>query len=487
MTPGRTLTEQITHLENNYKKEVLYKVPNGPKSLKTVCEQVEKYSKQGDQGYWLKIKDELYYVPQKKESPLMKISDDLYGLVTGANREFVDLGKFSKNSKGISFADDTIKGFRFVQTNGKIADNPESLYKGFGLDCLLETSLDSKNLLVTNTGVIRKTHGLTPYEWQFNKINPQKQLKETVKVSSYFKDGESAELLKNMTKDDLIKSFDELEKIKPENLKIGTYDVNGDNYNFISETLQLRKDYLKSFKEKMISEPQKLGESLYDYLVRIENLMPKPKAYECPMNDHLMMTLTKSQKDVLEKNYQIYKSMLSQKVMHNADSIMHKNSYIHNTPYQNFDEIIEHGLFSGQINIGKKVNGSSVGGNYTSTPAELDLFKVDNEQKIADYFKLSNRSVYEKGWLPQKGKEETITFILDANSITEDLAKSMVFHGNQIQNPTHWAIPMGVAPQTIEKIIVHPDLSSDKIQHMKALINQRGLDVKIFDINGNLL
>ena len=142
-----------------------------------------------------------------------------YAIVSSETIKKSTLSRFSKNSKGISFADDTIKGFRFVQTNGKIADNPEALYKGFGLDCLLETSLDSKNLLVTNTGVIRKTHGLTPYEWQFNKINPQKQLQETVNVSSYFKDGESAELLKNMTKDDLIKSFDELEKIKTANKK----------------------------------------------------------------------------------------------------------------------------------------------------------------------------------------------------------------------------------------------------------------------------
>lgn len=53
---------------------------------------------------------------------------------------------------------------------------------------------------------------------------------------------------------------------------------------------------------------------------------------------------------------------------------------------------------------------------------------------------------------------------------------------------SHRAVPYGVPANTIDRIIIQKELYTDEvILSMKDMIKKRGLDIKIYDMNGNLL
>ena len=484
---GRTLQEQITHLEKNYKKETVYTDLNR-KQGSFDGSPVEKYSIDGHKDFWLKINNELYYVPENQSYIINKYSDDVYKILTGSDaRIFEDLGHISKRQMVMGF-DNKIYGYKYLPSRADITQNPRLIYDAFGADCLFSTPVNAKNIIIYDEKAVRLQNGMQPYIWsELLAPTPQKLFSEKVtEISKAFKAGtESAELLKNMTREDLIKSLEKVDDIP--DAAISNLCRYENNYQFLIETLNKRKAYIKEFCNKLKNNPQLPAETMSEYTKRIESMMPEPKTYTAPMNDHLLKTLPKTKKDILEANWVEFQKLSGQKIVHNAADILQKDSLVHHAPLVNLESILDNGLVSGQINIGKKVMGSSVGGNTTSTPGQFDTFKVMKDESIKDYFILSNRSSYEQNWLPTSVKDHIVTFVVDNKSLSEKIKQSMQFHGNQIQNPTHFTIPFGVPANTIEKIVVSTKLQPQQIEHIKNAISKRGLDIKVYDIEGRLL
>ena len=53
---------------------------------------------------------------------------------------------------------------------------------------------------------------------------------------------------------------------------------------------------------------------------------------------------------------------------------------------------------------------------------------------------------------------------------------------------THRAVPIGVPANAIEKIIIPADAySPNAIKQLKDMISVRGLNIQVYDLNGNLL
>ena len=62
---------------------------------------------------------------------------------------------------------------------------------------------------------------------------------------------------------------------------------------------------------------------------------------------------------------------------------------------------------------------------------------------------------------------------------------NMAGHSNYI---THRAVPIGVPANTIEKIIIPTKTYTQKeIQQIKDMISAKGLNIQVYDLNGNLL
>ena len=484
---GRSLQEQIQHLEKNYKKETVYtdlNIRNGNAQGMPV----EKYSKDGHKDFWLKINDELYYIPENHSFVLNQYADEAYNIINGSNiRSAQEIGHISNRPVVMGF-DEKVYGYKYLSADSNIADNPQLIYEGFGIDCLLSTPVNSKNIIVSNGKAIRLQNGLQQYVWgKLLAPTPSKLFTENVsEISAAFKEGtESALLLKDMTRNDLIKSLEKTERIA--DAVCPKYCGNDNNFRFITETINTRKKYIKEFCNKLKNNPQLPDETMAEYTERIDAMMPKPKTYTAPINDHLTKTLSKEEKEIIETNWREFQKLSGQKIMHNATDVMEKDSLIHNAPLVNLESILDKGLVSGQVEIGKKVMGSSVGGNTTSTPGQFDTFKVLKDEKIKDYFILSNRSKYEENWLPTSVKDHVITFVIDNKCLPEKIKQSLQFYGNKIQNPTHYTIPFGVPSNTIEKIIVSNKLQPQQIENIKEQIAMRNLDIKVFDIDGRLL
>ena len=53
---------------------------------------------------------------------------------------------------------------------------------------------------------------------------------------------------------------------------------------------------------------------------------------------------------------------------------------------------------------------------------------------------------------------------------------------------THRAVPIGVPANAIEKILIRKEYySQEVIQQIKDIIAQKGLNIKLYDLEGNLL
>ena len=484
---GRNFIDQILHLNNNYKKESMFSNMNKTElSMKGVP--IEKFSKPGGSSCWYKIDDKLYYSPPHADSQIHKYVDEIYKAAGVQEHNITTLGRIGK-SKIVMFQPDS-HGYRFIESAGNISDNPKLLYDGFGVDCLLGNTINQKSILIANGKPIRVNNGLIPYE-MYNSdgrlITPQKMLTEFVDIAEYFNpNSPSFHLLKNMHREDLIPALGRVRRLKDTDILKGhTGDLC--NYPMIEETLIQRRNYILETMNKIAKTPRNIGEDNYTYLKRIETLMPKLKTYTAPINDTLKCSLTKAEKEIIERNWEEYKRLKKLNISHNATDEMVNGSYIHNLPLDNLDSVLKTGLVSGQVELGKtKIMGSSVGGDWSSTQGMLDTFKVCKTEKIKDYFVLKNRSGYEQGFLPKSGNNN-ITIVLNPKTLKGPIEQSIRYHGNLANNnPTHYTIPFGVAPQTIEKIIVN-NIPREKISKIKTLIKYQNLDIKLYNIDGTLL
>ena len=321
-----------------------------------------------------------------------------------------------------------------------------------------------------------------------------------------------------------------LEKcIQPQLLKNGSYIYQGsgetlriagiENPEFLKETLKARKTYLSYFELLCEETPQKSGESIAEYIKRVESMMPKTE-YSIPFDKVKMSsrvkkggltlaeTLTPSQKKLYEASGRAYKESRKLKIKHpETNDILTTDSMLHSSDIKSFNQILERGIVSGDFRPYCQ-QGSGTGWE-TLTPLCADFWDVRQSMKIKDYFSRKQFNMGENLFLPQLPNHSgnQIVFVVDKKSVNKTLMENS-FSVNRDPRPglqdtqldldgnmgghyeyvTHRAIPIGVPANSIDRVLIDPKYHlPENIQVMKKNIAAYNLDIKLYDFEGNLL
>jgi hypothetical protein len=108
---------------------------------------------------------------------------------------------------------------------------------------------------------------------------------------------------------------------------------------------------------------------------------------------------------------------------------------------------------------------------------------VKGEQSIPDYFNISNRHKYENDFMQYDNK---INYIINKDRVSQ-FNKSYLPRPDQKGLETHYTIPFGVPINTVDRIVVSPNLTKSEVDNMITVLKRKNLDIKIYDKNGNLL
>lgn len=220
--------------------------------------------------------------------------------------------------------------------------------------------------------------------------------------------------------------------------------------------------------------------------------------------------LSPEQKKVYTDSYEAFLASKDLKITHNATNTITSNNLLHSTKLESLLDdggILDNGIVPREI-TGKstaRLNGQNVD---TLTPLCSDVWDVQGASAITDYFDAGSSHWNNKGELnfmqfKLPGKSiSSIVVVLDKNSMSSQLVKnsfgvnqngqSILFeNGNMSRGhkyPTHRAIPIGAPSNSIEKIVIDPNwYGQSSIDALKNKIAKNGLDVKLFDYDGNLL
>ena len=460
---GRTISEQIQHLNQNWVKSVKSAHVQGQQNTLTQINNIELYTKQGKSTKYLKIGNELYYVPKdSQEYKAYEFVDNLYNKFLGQTRNIDKKGHF-----GFGFnKSDNFGAYKYIEADASIADYPNLLKDGFGLDCLLSTPISAKSVIVKNSQAVRLENGLTKYigyiGGSYGIKCPEELITQEVRISKYFEpESEAYDIVKNFTEKDISFSLKKLNKINENDLVIAhnkmTNLIDGD-YLRIEEQLKLRKEYLLKYAELIEQYPKKNTESMFEYLQKIESYLPKHKEVTVPIDDFVIKMEPDAVLRSVEENWQAFKQISKQKFVNSSTDILEDGTFTHNAMIDNLESILDNGLTTGQATLATKiVSGSNVGGNYTSTPAQLDTFIVRGKQSIKEYFNPSNRHQYENGFMQHNKK---VCYTIDKTRI-KDFQKTFKLRTEcgLRDLKTHYTIPFGVPASCIDRIIVRSDLS----------------------------
>ena len=288
------------------------------------------------------------------------------------------------------------------------------------------------------------------------------------------------------------------------------------NPNYLKETLIARKNYIMRFQEVCQDLPQREGENIQEYIKRVDTHIGK-KQYTIPFDKIHMSTecshveegmtmaerLTPSQKKIYEDSYRAYlvsgKNLMARP---SANNILTTDSMLHSTSIKNLDEILEKGVTSGDL---RGAFGSGTG-CQTQTPLCADFWDVQKNYSIKDYFTRPHYNPGEANFLPRIGgtsisRGKAMVVVVDKKKVASTLMENsfkvsehtsllykdanMAGHPNYI---THRAIPYGVPANTIDRIIIDSkSYTPDIIANIKGKILQKGLNIKLYDLQGNAL
>lgn len=503
---GRTLQEQIQHLENNYTSQKMF----------SKDKEVTLFTNPKTNSQWVKIDNDLYFIPEIN-SPNYDYANSVYSKITGQNTKSAEIHQLTP--KADPFVAEEIRVVPYFSNSDALVSNPKAIYKGFGLDCLFSTPVSSKYMFIDESGnCVRYRSGLEKFESRVIPYSEQTSIptvilkEKVIELSEHFQPNSSSyKYLKDMTRDELISSLESVSKLKDTDLiaqknMFRTIDVTG-----LEEKLITRKNYIKEFVEKCKQTPQKQGETMGQYTKRIESLMPnhfdRPSTLPF-MDNYLPNRLKKAEIEALEECYSDYLTLSKQKIVHNAGGVITPDNLLHGTSISNLESILDNGIVSGELNIGKKLTQSTAGGNATRTHAMADTFKVNKNETISEYFANANKQrthSQECEFLPINGSsnphKNNIAVIINKKvlpqSILENSFDASTKQGQKLQDlanfhsgvgfETHYAVPIGVPATSIDRIIVRPELELTEVARIKSEIAKRGLDIKVFNTDGVLL
>lgn len=222
--------------------------------------------------------------------------------------------------------------------------------------------------------------------------------------------------------------------------------------------------------------------------------------------------LSPEQKKVYTDSYEEFLASKDLKILHNATNSITENNLLHSTRLEYLlsdGGILDNGLAPREL-TGKASARNSSGIPDTMTPLCTDVWDVRGNTSIQGYFDPNKPH-----WVNGHGESnfmspnyndgshlQPIVVVLDKNSMSSKLiensfnvnnsGRSILFdNGNMSRGhnyPNHRAIPIGAPSNSIEKIIIDPRWYGDtNIQKLKNKISENGLDIKLFDYNGNQL
>lgn len=289
------------------------------------------------------------------------------------------------------------------------------------------------------------------------------------------------------------------------------------NPNYLKETLIERRNYIRRFREACRDISQNDGETIQEYVKRIDTHIAK-KEYTIPFDKILMseevghvekgMTmgerLSPSQKKIYDDSYKAYKvsskNLMARPV---ASNILTTDSMLHSTNIRNLDEILENGVTSGDL---RGAIGSGTG-CQTQTPLCADFWDIQKNYSIKDYFTRPRYNPGEANFLPRIGGvavsrgKGTMVVVVDKKKVASTLMENS-FKVSEHTSPlykdgnmaghmdyvTHRAVPYGVPANSIDRIIINAkSYKPDEIASIKNKITQKGLNIKLYDLQGNLL
>ncbi len=245
-----------------------------------------------------------------------------------------------------------------------------------------------------------------------------------------------------------------------------------------------------------------------NFNIPLSNRTPAGEYGRVSMND----ALSPESKQVYRDSYGAYLETKDQKIMHNATDMITEDNLLHGTPKLEYVlGILDNGLVPREISGNASARFKNGFIPETLTPMCSDVWDVHGNMSIKDYFDPKSAHWHHKGensFLSNRGKDHGAPFmiILDKKSMHPDLLNNS-FNVNQSGHsplindgaiggigdgvhdyPNHRAIPIGAPANAIDRIVVDTRrASSADIQAIRDKIASNGLDIDIYDMNGNLL
>ena len=473
-----------------------------------------------------------------------EIEEQLYGKSAQAKSEALaaDLYKAAGiNAPEINLIKDLNDN---IGTSSKFMDNLETpnaddianIRKGFAADCWLANwdALKDGNIMTQNGQAIRTDVGGSLC-YRAKGARKGIAFGENVnELTSFFTQQQSLskKYLEGMSRDELIASLNTVTTIDDKTITslVEKAKANGiSNPEFLKEMLIERRNYMKRFQNLCETNPQQSGESITDYVVRIQKATPKTTYniggksfdeipissriygnlnkydnYTAEVNSKVKMSehLTPSQKRIFESSYEALQNSKGRKIRHNANNILTTDNLLHGAQPKNIESILQNGLvsreYSGVVGA-KRPSGVDPG---SMTPMCADVWDVQDNYSIKDYFSREAWNDGEINFLPNPiRKTESVVIVFDKkavdpalldNSFSVSKQDSELYKdgnmGGYSTYITHRAVPVGLPSNAIDRIIVPTDIYGNSyIDLLSKQIQKSGLDIKIYDTNGNEL
>ena len=478
------------------------------------------------------------------DQEIARIENELYG--EGAQAKSEALAADLYRAAGINAPEIELITDRAgnTGTSSKFLDNLETpnaedianIRKGFAADCWLANwdALKEGNIMTQNGQPIRTDVGGSLC-YRARGARKGTAFGENVNELTSFFSGKSLsrKYLEGMSRDELIDSLKTVTTIDDKTIisLVEKAKANGiSNPEFLKEMLIERRNYMKRFQTLCEANPQKAGESIADYVARIQKATPKTtyniggrSFEEIPVssriygnltnraaveleyiNKHISIAehLTPSQKRIFEASYEALQNSRGRRIHHNATNVLTQDNLLHSTSPQNIESILQNGLvsreYSGQVGAGR-----SDGDPGSMTPMCADVWDVQDNYSIKDYFSQNRRwNEGEANFLPNPFRRSGgVVIVFDKKSVAPTLIDNsfsvskqdseLYKDGNMSGHrsyTTHRAVPVGLPSNAIDRIIVPTDIYGQSyINRLQQQIQKSGLDIKIYDTQGNLL
>lgn len=537
---------KIKELDSKYQSQITTVTVNGKK---VQIKRYINSQQGSNRGYWMQdmATGELSYVkfPPKGRTFDPAIEEQLYGVAAQAKSEALACDLYKAAGLKAPDVDIITDAAGNVGTKSKFldnldtpaADNYASIREGFAADCWLANwdALKDGNIKIQNNQAVRTDNGGSLC-YRARGARKGTAFGENVDELTSFFGGNSwsKKYLQDMSRDELVNSLKHVTTIDDKTIAsiVKKAEANGiQNPEFLKEMLIERRNYMKRFQDLCEKMPQKSGENIEDYIQRIQDITPKTtynigKANfdEIPLssriygnlNDYdnyiatvnsrakLSEHLTPSQKRLFEASYAALERSKNAKIRHNANNILNENNMLHAAGLENLDSILKNGLvsreYSGVVGA-RRGNGVDPG---SMTPMCSDLWDVQSSYTIGDYFSATAKHWANDGetnFLPNpfpRSQRSSLVIVFNKNSVdptimnnsfkVSDRSSILYKDGNMggYKNYTsHRAVPVGLPSNAIDRIIVPAYYSSEQINQIRNSIKKSGLDIKLFDTNGN--